>query len=368
MAITPKPFDLAIYIGRFQPFHLGHLHVLEQANKLADHVMVMVGSSFRPRTAKNPFTFEERRDMLNQAGVDIGIDNLVIRPLRDYIYRDDRWKKHVEQVVSDFEAEFSENGHKRKPGIVLVGHEKDDSSWYLKEFPLWQSYASAPFMDISATHIRENLIASSSSFEEWASRKVAKLLPGATISVLSKKDSGGKAMADVALEGVRENVALCDAYKDSWAGAPYEPIHHTVDALVIANGMVLLVQRGKAPGKGLWALPGGFLDASERLLDGCLRELKEETGLVLSNEALRGMKNNPERSVTFDSVDRSERGRTLTTCFHIHLPVGHSTTVIAGDDAERAFWLPLYALRSENMFEDHFDIIDYFIPLAEGSV
>ena len=58
------------------------------------------------------------------------------------------------------------------------------------------------------------------------------------------------------------------AYKARWRTAPYAPIFCTVDALVQTGGHVLLVRRGGYPGKGLWALPGGFLEPRERLLQG----------------------------------------------------------------------------------------------------
>jgi 8-oxo-dGTP diphosphatase len=47
------------------------------------------------------------------------------------------------------------------------------------------------------------------------------------------------------------------------------------------DGRVLLVLRGKAPGKGLWAVPGGKLEPGETLAQGVAREVREETGLVV---------------------------------------------------------------------------------------
>ena len=56
-----------------------------------------------------------------------------------------------------------------------------------------------------------------------------------------------------------EEQAYIKRYKDIWADAPYAPTFVTTDAVVIQSGHVLLVKRRTAPGKGLWALPGGFL-------------------------------------------------------------------------------------------------------------
>lgn len=52
------------------------------------------------------------------------------------------------------------------------------------------------------------------------------------------------------------------------------------------QGRVLLVERGKPPGEGLWTVPGGRLEASETLAQGVAREVGEETGLIVEVGAL----------------------------------------------------------------------------------
>lgn len=53
-----------------------------------------------------------------------------------------------------------------------------------------------------------------------------------------------------------------------------------VGAVCVRDGRLLLVQRGRAPGRGTWALPGGRLEPGETLEQAVARELEEETGLV----------------------------------------------------------------------------------------
>lgn len=73
-----------------------------------------------------------------------------------------------------------------------------------------------------------------------------------------------------------------------------------VGAIVLRHGRVLLVRRGRPPGQGLWSLPGGVLEAGERLEDGVRREVREETGLEVSG--LRVFE-------VFERILRDKRGR-----------------------------------------------------------
>lgn len=153
------------------------------------------------------------------------------------------------------------------------------------------------------------------------------------------------------------------AFKAEWACAPYTPIFHTVDALVkcrLALGdttagdgvdYVLLIKRGRAPGKDLWAIPGGFLEAHESRYAGALRELREETCLDLSAEDLQL---SHQGHWVVDAPRRSARGRILTTLYVFDLGRRETLpTVVGADDAAQAQWVTLDALKAEMYFEDH---------------
>jgi len=64
---------------------------------------------------------------------------------------------------------------------------------------------------------------------------------------------------------VLEEFACINQYIESWSVAPYPPTFVTVDAVVIQDDHILLIRRERCPGKGLWALPGGFLDQDETI-------------------------------------------------------------------------------------------------------
>jgi bifunctional NMN adenylyltransferase/nudix hydrolase len=120
------------------------------------------------------------------------------------------------------------------------------------------------------------------------------------------------------------------------------------------------VKRKFNPGKGLYALPGGFLKQTETLEAGAIRELKEETGIKVHAPILKG---HIIESKTFDHPGRSLRGRTITTAFYIKLPDGELPEVKGSDDAEVATWLPLMDVlgMEKEFFDDHSHIIRYFL-------
>ncbi len=62
-----KRYKVAILIGRYEPPHLGHVANFKQGFTIADHIQILIGSSFQPATIKNPFTFDERKQMISAA-------------------------------------------------------------------------------------------------------------------------------------------------------------------------------------------------------------------------------------------------------------------------------------------------------------
>jgi 8-oxo-dGTP diphosphatase len=123
----------------------------------------------------------------------------------------------------------------------------------------------------------------------------------------------------------------------------------TVDALVFAGNTsdkhVLLIRRGNEPFKGLWALPGGFVEMDETLDNAVARELTEETGLKLS-----GFK----QLHTFGNPGRDPRGRNITIVFYVSIP--EVVSVAGGDDADEAKWFSIHQL--PKLAFDHNKVIE----------
>lgn len=340
-AAADDAVDLAVLIGRFQPFHNGHAALLARALDCAPQVAVVLGSAFHGRSAKNPFTWQERAAMIRATLDDDARARVRFVPVRDY-YDDVRWR---EAVLREVRAQAALRR------AVLVGFHKDASSDYLRHFPDWPLIEIERQDEFDATCVRRIWL------EGGHPAATAALLEGLVPAAVAHYLQGWSCLP--AFAALREEHHAIEESKRNWGNGPFV----TVDAVVRCTGQVLLVRRGRHPGKGRWALPGGFLDGRERLLRGAIRELREETGLSTPDaelvSALVGV-------AVFDHPDRSQRGRTITHahCFALDQP--SPPPVCGADDAAEARWFALDAVAAleDELFEDHFNILDHFFGLA----
>ncbi len=344
-------YDYLVFIGRFEPFHNGHAAVARYALSRAKKVIFLVGSADTPRTIKNPWTVGERAVMI-QSALPEAADRLLIRPLRDHLYNESLWIAAVQRTVA--EAIKADGG---APGarIGLVGKDKDASSYYLQEFPQWDLVDVRHTETLSATELRRYLFEANQLDSHGGLMMIRANVPGPVFDMLEAFRKNSPAFKQLVAEH-----RFIDTYRAAWAEAPYPPTFVTTDAVVVHSGHVLLVRRRAEPGKGLWALPGGFVGQNEGLLDGCLRELREETRLKVPVPVLKGSIKGQQ---VFDHPERSLRGRTLTHAFHFEFPAGELPDVRGGDDADKARWIPVSEAldMSPQLFEDHLHILEFFL-------
>jgi bifunctional NMN adenylyltransferase/nudix hydrolase len=341
--------EVAVLIGRFQPFHNGHAALLASALENARQVVVVLGSSFHARSAKNPFTWQERAMMIASTLPETERGRVKFVAVRDY-YEDARWASEVRSEVTRVVADSKR--------IALIAFFKDASSYYLNHFPQWQLLTVKVAVEIDATRIRRVLFEAENF--DVSLGVIDALVPTAVRQYLK-----AWSLLPQFSPLVQEHAAI-EKYKASWRTAPYTPIFSTVDAVVKTASHVLLIRRNGYPGKGLWAIPGGFVDPGERLLQAAIRELGEETQLgVLSHslvDAFVGV-------AVFDHPNRSQRGRTITHAHFFDLNTEQFPSVEGADDAALAKWMPIDQLLSmeEQFFEDHFHIIDHFLHVTEAA-
>ena len=329
----------SIFVGRFQPFHKAHQCVIEEALKRSDHVIVVIGSAGATLNLRNPWTYEERKQMIVKTLEQRYPNRITIIPLRDFMYNDAIWMASLQQEVNKIVPSGS--------SIELIGHYKDSTSAYLNLFPQWKLKTVSNYSGVSGSTIREFYFSEVSNCGGTVSIQTAKILED------FKKTAR---YSDLVAE-----MTYIKNYKKSWETAPFPPTFVTVDAVVMQAGHILVVKRGINPGKGKYALPGGFLGQTERLLDAAIRELKEETLITVPRRVLEG---SLKEVHTFDSPTRSARGRTITHAHFFNLDMAGPLPVVKGsDDAADALWLSISdVVSNEEMFhEDHVAIIQHFI-------
>jgi bifunctional NMN adenylyltransferase/nudix hydrolase len=336
-----KKYDTLVLIGRFQPLHSAHLEIIKRATALTDQLVIICGSAKQPRTYKNPFTFEERKAMIKSATAGLAMQ-VYVEPNIDTIYNDQAWAVRVQGIVSKYCVLGGS-------GVGIIGHKKDDSSFYLDMFPQW-GYEDVELVEfLSAVNIRDLY------FKRDVNMNFIKgVVPETTLDFLESFRT-----KDQYEQIIREREFIVEHNKQ-YAGLKYPPIFSTADAVVICSGHVLMIRRRAEPGKGLWALPGGYVNANtdKSVEDAAIRELREETLIKVPAPVLRG---SIVRNKVFDAVDRSPRGRIITHAFYIQLPDGELPKVKGNDDAEKARWVPIAEVKSEECFEDHYEIIQHFL-------
>jgi len=156
----------------------------------------------------------------------------------------------------------------------------------------------------------------------------------------------------VAMDNYRRSVDHIDKLASKLSKGEAEVIRKTptltVDAIITrktGNGPeVLLVRRRNEPYKGMWALPGGFVEYGEKTSDAVIREVKEETGLSCSVSDLVSVASDPKRD---------PRGHTVSVIYSMNIE--EESGMMAGDDASELGWFPASDL--PNMAFDHEKII-----------
>ena len=98
----------ALFIGRFQPFHNGHLKVIKNSLKIYNEIIIGIGSSQYKDKPENPFSSEERSDMIKKTLVNQDINNYKIVRIPD-IHNPPKWVEHVKSIISDFDVVITNN-------------------------------------------------------------------------------------------------------------------------------------------------------------------------------------------------------------------------------------------------------------------
>ena len=154
----------AFYIGRFQPYHLGHQTVLESIAREVDEIIIGIGSAQTSHERDDLFTAGERVLMMTKALENLGVKHYIM-PIED-IRRNSVWVSHIISMTPPFSVVYSNN-----PLVVQLFEE---AGIEVRQSPMYQRE------QYSGTEIRRRMLVG----EEWES-----LVPSPTVDVI--KEIGG---------------------------------------------------------------------------------------------------------------------------------------------------------------------------------
>lgn len=301
----------SLFIGRFQPFHIGHENAISQIAQNPDvgKIIIGIGSSQYHHYFGNPFTFEEREDFIRKSlELNIPFEILAIPDLHDF----PKWVPHVESLCPKFQVIYCGNT------IIKPLFEQRGYSVETLERTL----------DISATQVRDLMVAG----RNWQS-----LVPNGVREILEE------------INGVERIKILHNKYSRA---------ANTADLIIEdEEGRIALIERLHEPFAGMLAIAGGYLNVGlETTAQAALREAREETGLDISPEEIHYLG-------VYDEPQRDPRGPTIS---HVYYTKVSDASFRAGDDAKSVQLLEKSEIPAVLAF-DHRQILDDYLRRQNGS-
>jgi bifunctional NMN adenylyltransferase/nudix hydrolase len=338
---------VGVVIGRFRGFHKFHMDHIIRAASENDRVMILIGSSNRRVSIKNPFTYYETVDMIEANVQSAYVDGrilsdvrIVYRPLIDEPYDNDAWADRAKQLVHPYVDHPSD--------VTVYGCDKDASTFYYKLFPEWkQSLTEVDESDFCATRLRE-------AWFEGLQTDVF-LLRFIEQGFISREtaDFMDRQLIDSNLQKEwhfyqRET----ERFKDY--PFPETLTFNCGDAIVRWQDEILFIVRGAAPGKGCLALAGGFKNRNETFAQAAERELYEEARLNIPPDVLAKCK---VKEKLFDDPSRSLGipRATLAVLYDVTAMFDERPEVYPADDAVGHRWVKINALDDiqTESYDDH---------------
>lgn len=134
--------DRALYVGRFQPFHLGHKEVVERLADRHDELVIAIGGPQLSYSTRHPFEIGERIKMIKNS-ISVDFSSVYIIPVPD-IDNNSIWVSRVENYTPEFDLVYSNND--------LVQILFEDSNYEVQDIN-WVKRG-----ELSGTQVRERMI------------------------------------------------------------------------------------------------------------------------------------------------------------------------------------------------------------------
>jgi bifunctional NMN adenylyltransferase/nudix hydrolase len=322
------------------------------------------GSSFHPRTVKNPLTDEEVEATWTEIFKDDADarDKLRFVRVRDY-YDNEKWKRNVEKQV--YEVLAKQGISQDRARVAILGHSKDETSFYLAMFPDWDQIEVPNYQGLNATDVRTLFYDAENLATHWP--MIATMVPAATVGML-KSLAMRPAYEHLVAEYRYIKKILGDEqkFRELKNNPNWELNTNCADVVIECSDHVLMGYRGGVYGHGQLAFPGG-IKGKETFLDAGLRELDEETTFTFTKAYL--IENFLRDSQIFDHANRSQAGTRVTMAFYFNMGNLPLQEIWGKDDMakRRMLWVPKkkWVEYAPMMFEDHDMVGDYFLHIYD---
>jgi nicotinamide-nucleotide adenylyltransferase len=162
-----------LFVGRFQPFHKGHLQIIQFVSKKYNEIIIGIGSSQYDHTTHNPFSSEERKMMIERSLKKINVSNFSVVFIPD-IHNYPKWVPYVASIIPDFDAVLSNS--------PLTRRLFSEKGYNVEETPIYDR------SKYSGKEIRKRII----NDEEWKD-----LVPDSVYEII-KEIQGVKRLKDLA--------------------------------------------------------------------------------------------------------------------------------------------------------------------------
>lgn len=157
-------YKLGIYLGRFQPFHNGHKAIVDKMLEECEEVLIVIGSSDKKGTLRNPFPSWERAMMIKEVYPDSRVDCFML-PDRATIANDSSWGDYVLGELKSFGYE---------PDAIYQGYEIERCTWYQNWPMVHLENISRLDIPVSATLVRAAIAEKRADYiDKWCPPEVA---------------------------------------------------------------------------------------------------------------------------------------------------------------------------------------------------
>lgn len=327
---STKKYDFLVFIGRFQPFHNGHSYVIREALKETNKLILLIGSAKSPICYRNPFSYEDRCKIISLNLDETTREKVIFHPLNDFIYDDDAWVDAVYKGVNDLVADESKK-------IGLIGHNKDETTYYLDLFPRWGYLEVSNKSGISATPIRKSYF-SDSNPNNYKNKNISK----ETTDFLQNYSYSKK------YDITRLEFASVDSFRASISNINILLQSNVISIILICDNKILLQTRNEFPGKNLLQPISGDILAD--------KTIKESSLKIIKNKLCIGVKKliYKEENIVFDYPKRSSLIRTIVNCFIVEIKKDECFNLKLSEDMS---WFNISEIKEKMVYEDYFFII-----------